>query len=272
MEPLDSRINKATAAGPDAIGPMLKDPSDKVILALIDNPHITEDQLLVLAKRRDLAGEVLGILAARKFSAEGYKVKLALVNNPKTPRRTALSVVRGLAVRDMAFVTRNKMLPTELRQAAEGMLKEKIPTLPMGIKVTLSRQVSEEVLKEMLKDGTPQLIRACFENPLMRESVLVWALNHDTVPAAVVEFIAGSSRWSAAPNVKYALARNRKTPIGDSIRVVREMKSQDQRTLYNDPAVPANVKVQIEIELEKKGQPLSPPAESGRVIGIPDDL
>ena len=272
MEPLDSRIHNAIAAGPDAIGPMLRDPSDKVILALIDNPHITEDQLLILAKRRDLPGEILGILSARKFSVEGYKVKLALVNNPKTPRRTALSIVRGLAVRDMAFVTRNKMLPTELRQAAEGMLKERIPSLPMGIKVTLSRQVSEEVLKVMLKDGTPQLIRACFENPMMRESVLVWALNHETVPAAVIEFIAASPKWSAPPNVKYALVRNSNTPIGDAIRFAREMKSQDQRMLYNDPTVPVNVKVQIEIELEKKGLPLSPPSESGRIICIPEDL
>jgi len=105
----------------------------------------------------------------------------------------------------------------------------------------------------------------------MWASVLVWALNHEKVPLEVVEFIAGSSRWSAAPNVKYALVRNKKTPIVDSIRLVREMKSQDQRTLYNDPAVPVNVKVQIEIELEKKGQPLSPPSESGRVIGIPEE-
>lgn len=271
MDKLEARIQKAQSADKDAVGAMLRDPSEKVVMALLSNLNITEDHLYILAKRRDLPGDILGGIGGRKFSAHGYKVKLALVNNPRTPRRVALGFLRSLELRDMAFVTRNNMLPTELRQAAAGMLKEKLPTLPLGIKITLARQVSEEVVKTLLVEEDAQLIKACFENPRMNEAVVLWAVNHRGVPAVVVGFIAHSPKWSANYRVRYALIRNALTPVDRAVEFVQKMKSTDLRYLFNDPAVPVAVKVQVEIELEKKGERLSPPSESGRIVGIADE-
>lgn len=271
MEDLETRMHKAMTADKDALGASLKDPSGKVVMALLSNPNITEDHLYVLAKRRDLPGDVLEAIGGRKFSAEGQRVKLALVNNPRTPRRVALGFLRSIELRDVAFVTRNKMLPTELRQAAEGMLKDRIPTLPLGIKVTLARQVSEEVIKALLMFDDGQLIKACFENPWMNEAVVLWALNHRGIPAAVVGFIASSPKWSVNYRVRFALARNPHTPIDKAAGFVRGMKSMDLRYLFNDPAVPVDVKVQVEIVLEGKGEPIHPPREGGRVIGIREE-
>lgn len=268
MEDLEARIQNALTAGKDALGASLRDPSGKVVMALLSNPNITDDHLYVLAKRRDLPGDILAVIGGRKFTAHGHKVILALVNNPRTPRRIALGFLRSLELRDVAFVTRNKMLPTELRQAAEGMLKEKIPTMPLGIKVTLARLVSEEVIKALLMEQDPQLIKACFENPMMNEAVVLWALNHRGIPASVVGFIAASPKWSVNYRVRFALARNALTPVDKAVGFVRNMKSMDLRYLFNDPAVPADVKVQIEMALEMKGEPIHPPREGGRVIGI----
>jgi hypothetical protein len=271
MEKLEERIQKAMAADRDAVGALLRDPSDKVVMALLSNPNITEDHLCILARRRDLPGDVLGAVGGRKFSAQGYKVKLALINNPRTPRTAALGFLRSLELRDVAFTTRNKALPTELRQAAEGMLKEKLPTMPLGIKITLARLVSEEVVKTLLMEEDPQLVKACFENPRMNEAVVLWAVNHRVTPARVLEFISASQKWSASYRVRFALVRNALTPVEKAIDFVQKMKSTDLRYLYNDPAVPASVKVQVEIELEKKGERLTPPSEGGRIIGIADE-
>lgn len=270
MEKLDARIQRAMSAGRDEIRALLNDPSDRVALALLSNTGITEDDLLVLARRRDLPGDVLGGIAGRKFTADGYKVKVALVNNPRTPRRTALGMLRDMRLSEMAFVTRNKQLPTELRQAAEGILKEKLPTLPVGIRVGLARQVSEDVVKAMLLDGNPLLIKACFENPRMKEAVVIWAVNHKNIPAGVIEHISNDAKWSSNYSVRFAILRNPHTPVDRSMEFARGLKSMDQRFLYNDPSVPAVVKVELEVELERKGEPLSPPKESGRVIGIVD--
>ncbi|MGA2192509.1 MAG: hypothetical protein ABSG42_03925 [Nitrospirota bacterium] len=270
MEPIESRIARALSADKEGIGPMLSDPSDKVIIALLSNRNITYDELFVLARRRDLPGSILEAVGARKFTDDGYRVKVALVNNPKTPRRLALGFLRGMQLRDMAFVTSNKAVPTELRQAAEGMLREKLPTLPAGIKITIARQVSEGVVKFLLMDENIQVIKACFENPRMNEATVLWAINHAAVPAGTIVFIASNLKWQARYAVKFALARNPRTPVARALDFVREMKALDLRFLYNDPSVPAVVKVQVEIELERKGQPLSPPSDSGRVIGIVD--
>ena len=272
METIEARIKKAVEADREALRALLHDPSEKVVLALLSNASITEDELLVLAKRRDLSGEALGMIAGRKLSHEGYKVRLALVNNPKTPRRSALAQIKYLNLRDMAFLTRNKMLPTELRQASEGTLKEKLVAVPPGMKVTLARMVSEDVIKALLLEDDARITKACFENPAMKESIVIWALNTEKVSASVAAFIAMSPKWSLGGNVRVALLRNRNTPIERAIELVTRMKSKEQRALYNDPSVPVPVKVQLEVELEKKGEPLSPPAEAGRVIGIPEDI
>jgi hypothetical protein len=201
---------------------------------------------------------------------EGYSARLAQLKDPKTPRRVALGLLRHVRLMDLASLTRNKSLPTELRQAAEGLLKEKLPTLPLGIKVTLARLVSEELIKTLLAGGEPEVVRACFENPRMKEAVALWAVNHAAVPAGVIEYIAGDGKWSVRYPVRFALLRNANTPVARALELVEGMNALDLRFLYNDPSVPVSVKVQIEIELERKGQTLAPPSDAGRVIGIPE--
>jgi hypothetical protein len=271
MDEIEKRVREALDTDPAGIGKFLKDPSGDVILSLLANRNINEEHLVVLAKRRDLSGAIMEAVGSRKFGPEGYRVKLALVTNPKTPRRTALSFLRDLRLRDLGFLTRNKAVPTELRQAAEGIIKEKLPMLPVGIKISLARQVSEDVLKYLLAEGTPMVLKACFENTMMNEAVTLWAINHKKTPATTIEIISAHKKWSASKSVRFALSRNPLTPVERAIEFVQGMNSSDQRYLFNDPYVPATVKVQVEIELERKGQPLSPPNDAGRVTDVPEE-
>jgi len=272
MDKLEDRIQKALNADPDGLRALLYDPSDKVVLALLSNRNITEDEVCALARRRDVSAEALSVIAARKMTEEGYKIRLALVNNPKTPRRAALGQIRYLRLLDMAYLTSNKTLPTELRQLAEGVLKEKLPMIPLGVRITLARLVSEDVVKALLMDETPALVKACFDNPRVKEGVAIWALSHEKIPGGVIRFIAESPKWSVRYLVRFALVRNRRTPAELAVDLVCGLKSKDLRYLYNDPTVPVYVKVKIEIELEKKGEPLSPPKETGRVVRIVEEL
>ncbi|HEY3347013.1 MAG TPA: hypothetical protein VGK71_05265 [Nitrospirota bacterium] len=202
---------------------------------------------------------------------EEYRTALALVNNPRTPRRTALGLIRQLRPRDMAFLTRNKAVPTEIRQACEALLREKMQGMPLGVKITLARMVSEDVVKSMLLNDEPNLIKACFENPALKETTVIWLLNHRGIPARVIAFIAGHPKWSAQYHVRFALVRNSHTPFERASEFVHCLKGNDLRFLYNDPTVAVALKVEIEINLERKGQPLAPPRDEGRVIGMPED-
>jgi len=271
MDAVEKRVKRAMTGSREEIWPLLRDSSEKVLVALLSNRNITDEEVVVLARRRNVSGEVLGMIAGRKRSPREYEIHAALVNNPKTPRRVALGILRRLRLKDLAFVTQNKMLPTELRQAAEGIMKDKLPSVPLGVRVSLARQVSEEVIKQMLFDDTPQQVKACFENPRMKEMVVVWAVNHKRVPAGVIEFISDHPRWSSNYSVKFALLRNAHTPADRAVRFVKGLKANDLRFLYNDPSVPVYVKVEIEIQLEKKEQPLYPPREEGRPVGIRDE-
>ena len=183
-----------------------------------------------------------------------YRDRLARVHDPKTPRRVALGLLRDMRPAEIARITRNMALPADLRRAAEGVLVTKLPSLPLGVKVTLARLVSEDVLKALLLEGGPTLVKACFDNPCMKEEVALWALNHSGIPAGVVEFIAGSPRWSVRYPVRLAMLRNPNTPVETALGLVGGMKSQDLRYLYGEKSVSMPVKVQIEVELERRDQ------------------
>ncbi len=185
---------------------------------------------------------------------DSYDSRLALVTGPKTPRRVALSLLKDIRPLDLARITRNTALPAEVRRAAEGVLAARLHSLPSGVKLTLARLVSEDVLKALILESDAMLVKACFENPCMKEAVALWALNHAGIPACVVEYIAGSPRWSVLYPVRMAMLRNRHTPVEKALDIVQGMKSQDLRFLYAEDSVSMPVKVQIEVELERRGQ------------------
>ena len=52
-------------------------------------------------------------------------VKVALVNNPKTPRGKAISLIASLHKRDLQQLMRNKNVPSAVRKMAMQRFKEK---------------------------------------------------------------------------------------------------------------------------------------------------
>ena len=54
-----------------------------------------------------------------------YSVKVALVNNPKTPRGKAISLIASLHKRDLQQLMRNKNVPSAVRKMAMQRFKEK---------------------------------------------------------------------------------------------------------------------------------------------------
>jgi len=118
---------------------LVHDPSPKVILGMLGNRNLTEEHVLVIANRKNLPPEVLNAIFRDKRWSESYPVRLALAKNPKTPLFTALSIARFLRLFDLVDLSRNQLIPAVFRRKLESIVKEKIPSLAMGVKKSMAR-------------------------------------------------------------------------------------------------------------------------------------
>jgi len=99
---------------------LVRDPHPAVVAILLDNPHVTESDILKIASRRPAVPESLTKLAAHPRWSVRHAVKRALVMNPSTPLADAIRIATTLRVAELAELAEDPALPEPLRvHAAE---------------------------------------------------------------------------------------------------------------------------------------------------------
>ncbi len=101
----------------EILSQLLGDPDASVIRALLENPRLTEKDVVSLAARRPARADVLRALFASRWSAR-YHVKRALVMNPWTPSDIAVRLVPSLAAGDRRLVAADANHAPAVREAA----------------------------------------------------------------------------------------------------------------------------------------------------------
>lgn len=250
----DIRITGAASAAGKSILLYLHDPSAKVIYSLLGNRELTEEQLLVIVNRKNLPAEVFDAIFKDKRWSESYPVRLALARNPKTPLFTALSVARLLRIFDLAEIARNYTLPVVYRKKVESIVIERLPSLPLGVKKTLAKSASGDILVSLIQDGYPDVVKLCLENPHLAEAHLYRVIGRRMTTPGTIRTIAEHPHWNRRPHIKFALVRNEHTPLTRSALLLPALGSSDLRVLYRDPNLPAGVRPLIHRELMERGE------------------
>jgi hypothetical protein len=253
-EPEVRRAEHAAAAAEDQIALYLQDPSPLVVQALLENRRVTEEHALVVAQRRNLPGDVLDRIFKDRRWTDSYPVRLALARNPKTPLFSALSLARYLRLFDLASIARDHLLPVIYRRKIEAIVIEKIPALALGVKKSLARSATGEILLALILNGYPDVVRACLDNPHLVEAHLYKVINRSTVTPGTIRSIADHRTWSARYQIKFALVRNEHTPLSRSVRFLPDLKIVDLRELYRDPSLPRAVRPSVHRELLARGE------------------
>ena len=151
----EKRIELAAGAGNDQIQLFVHDPSARVIRALLGNKNLTEQDIVIIANKKNIPADILEAIARDRRWAESYPVRLALARNPRSPLSVSLSVARFLRVFDLEEITRSHYIPLVFRHKVELMLIERIPTMPPGNKKTLAKKAAGAVLLKLLQDSYP---------------------------------------------------------------------------------------------------------------------
>jgi hypothetical protein len=102
---------------------LLRDPHPAVIAILLDNPHVTEDDIVRIAAARPAVPASLALVAAHPRWSVRHPVKRALVLNPSTPLADAIRIATTLRFQELRAIAADESLPEPLRtHAAEVYL------------------------------------------------------------------------------------------------------------------------------------------------------
>jgi len=97
---------------------MLRDPHPAVVAILLENPHVTESDVVKIASARPAVPEALSKLAAHPRWSVRHAVKRSLVQNPSTPLADAIRIATTLRAAELAELANDPALPEPLRTHA----------------------------------------------------------------------------------------------------------------------------------------------------------
>lgn len=100
----------------------LKDSNKMVSGAAIKNPRITDGEVLAVLKSPIKNDEVLRVICSNKEWVKNYRIRLALVENSKTPLPNALRYLSTLGEKEVAAIAKSKNVSSVLSNQAKRML------------------------------------------------------------------------------------------------------------------------------------------------------
>ncbi len=104
---------------------LIRDRNKVVAGAVVRSGRLSDQEVATYAANKNLDGEVIREIASNREWIRKYPVKVALVNNPKTPVAQAVAMVSQMQKRDLLQLTRNRNVPSVVTQAAMRLFKQK---------------------------------------------------------------------------------------------------------------------------------------------------
>jgi hypothetical protein len=242
-------LKMAAHGGEEDLRRLISHPSEDVLAQLLSNPALTEEVAFMVASRKNLTPGIISLLHQNPRWRESYRIMLTVCRNPKTPQSVSLSLLKSIRIFDLADLTRNRNVPANVKMAAEAHIGEKMLSLPLGIKITLARKGSGNILLKLLEDGMKEVIPVCLESPVMTEGILIKAVSSRRTASHVIRLICSHPLWRRRRGLRIALIRNVHAPLSKTIGFLPFLTLKELRELYGDTGVAPSMKPFIFREL-----------------------
>jgi hypothetical protein len=223
------------------------------LITAASDPTLTEDRALALLKRNDLPAQALDQFSKMGGVMKSRKVKLAVVEHPKTPRHVSVPMVRHLFTFDLMQVALAPVVPADIKTVAEESLINRLETISQGERLALAHRASGRVAGQLLLDPEPRVIHAALENSRLTEFAVIKALMRRDAPAPLVAAVCHHSRWSPRREVRIALLRNEKTPLARALEFARSLPPSVVREILHGSRLPATTKACLLSEIDGRG-------------------
>ena len=271
--PVSEKIKLARTGSRELRTLLLKDGNSEVQGAVISNPRITEVEIVAFARSAKIGSPLLSKIAANRDWLRNYQLRLALVNNPKTPLALALKLVATLRDADLTNLAKNKVLPEEVVVAAEKTIAQRAPTTPqhekedkraksryqeiqdlaVPEKVKLAMSGDKEARSILIKDSNKQIQVAVLDSPRITEPEIVSIANSRNVGEDILRKIAGNRDWMKNYQIRLGLVNNPKTPLTIGLRIISTLMMSDLKRLAKSKGVSSVLTAAANRYLIKKG-------------------
>jgi hypothetical protein len=119
------KIKLARFGNAEARALLVRDRNRIVSTAAIRSPKLAENEVLLIAKARNVTEEVIRIISNNREWTRNYQVQLALATNPRTSVPVALKFLNYLSDRDLKTIMRSRDVPAPVSQQARRVLSRK---------------------------------------------------------------------------------------------------------------------------------------------------
>jgi hypothetical protein len=223
-------------------------------LAALLPPADGDPTLLMAVLRRPVPARFLELVAGTPPWSRDPRLLAAVVLNPRVPRALAQQLLPSLHWRDLADVAVSPRVDAAARVRAETILREQLPDLRLGDRVTLGRLATPPVLGPLLLDAEPRGVEAALQNPRLREEDLLLAVRAAAPPRALLEAITVSSRWREAYAVRLALVLQPRTPLALALGQLSALLPRDlERVAATDGLAPLVCAAALRVAGETNG-------------------
>jgi len=126
--PLGQKITLARRGPARVAGALLADGHAKVIPVALDNPNVTEAQVLKVLSREKLPTALIPAISHHHKWSISYNVRLALVRQPSSPLATILAYLPEITVSDLRELAAPGIVPESLRKYLQAEVQRRMRT------------------------------------------------------------------------------------------------------------------------------------------------
>jgi hypothetical protein len=124
--PLGQKITLARRGPPRVAGALLAEGHAQVISIVLDNPYMTEAQVLRALSREKLPIFVIPAIVKHHKWSITYNVRLALVRHPMSPLAAVLAYLPELTVSDLRELAEPGIVPENLRKYLQAEVQRRL--------------------------------------------------------------------------------------------------------------------------------------------------
>ena len=101
---------------------LIRDPKKMVALAVLKSARLTDGEIKAFCTNKALADEVISTIARRRAWTRDYRIRKALLMNPKTPVGFAMSFLRSMNKADIRMLAKSRDAPPVVARQAQRIL------------------------------------------------------------------------------------------------------------------------------------------------------
>ncbi len=119
---VSQKIKLALLGNKEARAILLRDSNRVVIESVIKSPRITDGEVIGITNSRSVSEDIIRMIAANREWQKNYRIRQALVSNPKTPVPIAIKLLETMSKQDLKNLSNSKNISSVVSTTAKRMM------------------------------------------------------------------------------------------------------------------------------------------------------